>query len=86
MKIMENIILLGSKTFWWKVRVFLLTPFWLLKLLDIPTNMKSWSEFKHGLIKHEHEWDEENPEKDQYCTWLNCKHHGCSAVHPIKYS
>ena len=74
---------LGKKTFWWKVRVVLLSVFWATS--TSPTR-KSWSEFKHGLIKHKCEWDYDNPQVDQYSTWVCCKHHGCNMVHVIKYS
>ena len=74
---------LGKKTFWWKVRIVVLLPFWLTSMSE---TKKSWSEFKHGLIKHECEWDYDNPDQDQFAAWASCKHHGCNMVHVIKYS
>jgi len=81
----KKIILLGKKTFWWRVKVVLYTIFW---ITSFSSTKKTWSEYKYGLIKHEHVWDTENPEIDQFSTCFPCKHHGCNFIDlkTIKYS
>lgn len=72
---------LGSKTFWWKVGVFLLAPLWATS--TSPTR-KLWDEFKHGLIKHKCVFDYNNPVKSpppyEKYEYFKCKHYGCNIV------
>lgn len=79
-------VLLGKKTFWWKVQYVILAPLWVLS--ESPTK-KSWSEYKYGLIEHEHEYDFDKPEYDSIdlldggevlSKYYKCKHHGCNIV------
>lgn len=63
---------LGKKTFWTKVELILLTPFWLLS-----PERKPWDQFKNSLIKHECEFDHDNPDTHEY---YPCKHYGCNFV------
>jgi len=79
-------VLLGKKTFGWKVKLFLMSILWATS--TSPTR-KSWSEFKYGLISHEHEFDHDNPVNEK-STLPNgqkiiskhypCKHYGCNTV------
>jgi len=74
----EEIILLGKKTYWWKIRVFLCTIIWLACGAN-----GTWTEFIHRLIKHKCEWDINKTYNDQYSSWHPCKHHGCNAINVI---
>jgi len=78
---MEKYILLAPKpqSWRWKLYVFFTFIFW--HTSTSPTR-KSWKEFIHGLIEHEHEFDEENP-VDNNGVHFPCKHHGCNFVNPF---
>ncbi len=71
------IISLGKKSIWWRIKIFLVSPFWLFSLS--PTK-KSWKEFANGLISHKCEYDYENPVTDNYGKYYCCKHYGCNIV------
>lgn len=77
-------ISLGKKGFWYYVRLFLLTPIWLI-FCDDKGKRKSWAEFTHGLIHHKCEFDYDNPRKEQYWTSAKCKHFGCNIITDVDY-
>lgn len=68
-------ILLGEKTLWWKLKVILFFPVWLLH--DSPKK-KSWKEFKYGLITHKCDFDRSKPDVHEYGTYWDCRHYGCN--------
>lgn len=74
-------ILLGKKTFGWKVKFCLLSPLW---ALSTSSTRKSWSEFKYGLIDHKCEHDYNDPKWETHNNLkgkhYSCKHHGCNIV------
>lgn len=66
-------ISLGKKNFVYYLKLFLVTPLW---VLTASSTKNTWSEFCYGLINHEHEFDHSKVE-DYIC---RCKHYGCSTV------
>lgn len=57
------------------VTLMLITPMWFIN--TSPTR-KTWAEMKSGLIKHDHEWDYENPVGSTEYPYYKCKHFGCN--------
>lgn len=65
--------------FWYWVELILLTPLWFYWR---SSDKKSWKDFKSGLIKHEHQWDYENPKFNEGFKYYKCKHPGCNNIVP----
>jgi hypothetical protein len=74
----EPFILLGPKTFWWKVRLFFWSWFWFTS--ESPTR-KTWEEFKYGLIKHKCKFDGPIFIGEHGYRFVECSHFGCNIVH-----
>jgi len=73
----EERVNLGKRTIWTFLECIVALPFW---LLSVSPTKKSWSEFTHGMIKHDHQWDYEHPGIEHGQKYYPCKHYGCSFV------
>lgn len=71
---------LGKKSFWYYVRLILLTPLWLAMT---SSTKKSWNEFSNGLISHKCDFETEVKYDDEYKWYYKkCKHLGCNVISP----
>jgi hypothetical protein len=64
-----------KNTFWNKLRVFNATNNW---INSNDPNKKSWFEFKNGMVKHTHVFNEDSEIDYSYgCKLYKCIHVGC---------